>query len=338
MVLSMPMNNRLVLITGGAGYIGSALAGHLLSQGIHVKIADHFMHGGDSILGYFRHPHFSWKNVDICQYDQIPKLLQNVDTVIHLAGISGFPACQALGREMSMKYNVEASLHLYQTACRQGVNRFIFPSTYTAFGNSSEAELISETSPPNPQTLYAETKIEAERQLQLNADPTCALTILRLADVYGISPRTRFDALVNQFVWQALSRREIVIYQRGYWRSFIHINDVIHGFWTVSQAPVEQIHNQIYNWGDNRENYSKEDVAHLIGKMIPGTRIYQKDMTFGGYRRDLRGNFNKISSELHITPRYQLPEGIIEIRDAIHMNIIREPGTDFHYNARFPVI
>ncbi len=334
----MTENQKRIVITGGAGYLGSLLTGNLLRNGYDVTVIDSFLHGGDAILGYLNLPSFHWENLDICQTADVSPHLDGVHGIIHLAGISGFPACQALGRELSRGYNVDATVNLLRAAKEQGVNRFIFPSTYLAYGSPDGNDPISESSPPNPQTLYAETKVEAEKHLLSVESGSCITTILRLADVYGISPRTRFDALVNQFVWQAMSRREIVIYQRGYTRHFIHIEDAVDGFRLILEAPVASVDHEVYNLGDDREYYSKQEVAEAISEIIPGTRIVHKDVSFGGVRRDLPGTFDKIRNRLGFAPRYTLREGILSIRNAIQKGLIREPGDEFHHNARFPLI
>ena len=219
---------RNVVVTGAAGYIGSSLTAHLLAQGYHVTAIDHLMYGGDSLIPFLYHPDFTWIPADVLNTRIIrPKLPEN-SVIVHLAAISGFPACQNIGRALAHSYNVDAALSVYKLACELHALSFIFPSTYTAFGSQDESKLVSETDPGNPQTLYAETKIEAEKLLLRQVQPCCPLVILRLSDVFGLSPRTRFDLLINQLVWQALNRREISIYQKSYWRSFLHITQNVH--------------------------------------------------------------------------------------------------------------
>jgi nucleoside-diphosphate-sugar epimerase len=326
-----------ILVTGGAGFIGSALTAKLLNEGYRASVLDNLFYGGDALIPFIGHPRFEWVQADAADISLVKSLIREGMTVVHLAGIAGFPACQTIGRELAYRYNVDTAAALYQAAFESGAVRFIFPSTYTAFGNPTESDSVTEQSPPNPQTLYAETKIAAEEKLKAIANPGCDLLILRMADIFGISGRTRFDALANQFVWNAVSRREIIIYQKGYRRSFLHIQDAVMGIILGIEASASSVKGEIFNLGDNRLNYTKDEIALLIQELIPGTRIIHKDMTFGGYRRDIHGDFSRIQKQLGFKARFDLPHGISEIKQAILTGLIRDPGADFHYNARFAV-
>jgi nucleoside-diphosphate-sugar epimerase len=327
-----------VVITGGAGFLGSALTAKLLFDGFQVCVLDNFLYGGDALLPFLSHPNFSWICADTSESGNIKEHFEKADVIIHCAAITGFPACQSIGRELAIRYNVEMAAACYKMAGEAGAGHFVFLSTYTAFGALGESAFVTENAPGNPQTVYAETKIEAEKRLMSLRDGGCPLTILRLADLYGLSPRTRFDVLINQMVWQALSRREIVIYQKGYWRSFIHISDAIQGILTTIQSPKEKTAGEVFNLGSNKGNCTKDELAAMVCELIPGTRISKKDISFGGYRRDLRGDFSKIKNNLGfdsiVTPR----DGIVEIKSAILSGLIRDPEAEFHHNARFPVI
>ncbi|HEY5669766.1 MAG TPA: NAD(P)-dependent oxidoreductase, partial [Anaerolineales bacterium] len=191
---------RYILVTGGAGYIGSLLTGELLRVGYRVTVLDDLLFGGESLLAYMAHPDFHFVKTNIWE----PRAVRNAvrddwsrpAAVVHLAAIAGFPACQAVGRQVAWRYNVEATQQVYEQAVELGVGRFIYASTYSNYGLSPDGNPVTEDTPLNPQSLYAETKIAAERYLLGQASNPCAPLIFRLATLYGISPRTRFDMIV----------------------------------------------------------------------------------------------------------------------------------------------
>ena len=230
-----------ILITGGAGYIGSYLTGELLRLGSRVTVVDDLLFGGESLLAYSAHPNFHFVKADVWEPRAIKTAIRSgwpvPQAIVHLAAIAGFPACQAVGRQVAWRYNVESTQHVFKQAVELGVPRFVYISTYSNYGLSSDGKPITEEAPLNPQSLYAETKIASERFLMGQVDAPCAPLIFRPAHLYGLSPRPRFDMIVNQFVLDAYLRRELLIYQRGYSRSFVHIADAVDGILLGLQGP-----------------------------------------------------------------------------------------------------
>jgi len=258
-------------------------------------------------------------------------------TVVHLAGIVGFPACQAVGRQVAWRYNVEATQRVYEQSADLGLEGLIFASTYSNYGIADEGKSVTEESPLNPQSLYAETKIAAERFLLEQADNATAPLIFRFATLYGISPRTRFDLIVNQFVLEAFTKRELLIYQRGYYRSFVHVRDVIQGIILGVEAPEKKARGQIYNLGTNEGNHTKDEVVALILKRLPETKVNYKDLTFGGDMRDITVSFDKIKKELGFTTEYTVDDGVREVLNALQTGLIRDPQDQHYRNAQFIV-
>ena len=327
-----------IVITGGAGYIGSLLTANLLRRGHRVTVLDSLLFGGESLLAYFTDPNFRFVKADVTQ----PRVLRDslrgypqVDAVVHLAGVVGFPACQAIGREASWRYNVSAVKNVYEQSASLGVERFVFSSTYSNYGLSEDGAPVRETNPLNPQSLYAETKIAAEQFLLAQTDP--APLIFRFATLYGISPRTRFDLIVNQFVLEAFSKRELTIYQRGYSRSFVHLRDVIRGIILGLDAPVEKIRGQVFNLGSSAGNLTKDEIVGLILKRLPETHVSYKDLTFGGDMRDITVSFEKIKRELGFEAVSTVDEGVREVLYALQSGLIKDPQDGRYRNARFIV-
>ncbi len=335
------MAERHVVVTGGAGYIGSMLTGELLRQGYQVTVIDDLLFGGESLMAYFPHPRFHFVKGNVWEPRTL-KVAVRRDwpkpwAVVHLAAIVGFPACQAVGRQVAWRYNVEATERMFEQAVELGAERFIFASTYSIYGLSPDGKPVTEESPLNPQSLYAETKIAAERFLLAHADEVTAPLIFRFATLFGLSPRTRFDLIVNQFVLEAYTKRELLIYQRGYSRSFVHIRDTVRGILLGLEAPEEKVRGQVYNLGTDEGNYSKDDIVRLILKRLPETRVTYKDMTFGGDMRDITVSFEKIRRELGFQTEYTVDDGVREVLHALKQGIIRDPMDSRYRNARFIV-
>jgi len=330
-----------ILITGGAGYIGSLLAGELLRKGYRVTVLDKLLFGGDSLVNYLSHPNFHFAKEDVWEpraLRQVFKGLDNIpDAVVHLAAIVGFPACQAVGRQVAWRYNVEAAQNVFEQAEELGVGRFIFASSYSNYGHSANGQDVTEESPLNPQSLYAETKIAAEEYLLDRKDAKCAPLIFRLATLYGISPRTRFDLIVNQFVLDAFTKRDLLIYQRGYSRSFVHVRDVVSGFILGLEVPEIKVRGQIFNLGTEKGNYRKDEIVQFVLKRLPETTVRYKDLTFGGDMRDISVSFAKIRRELGYKTEFGVDDGVREVLHALQQGLIRNPQDDRFRNAQFIV-
>lgn len=339
--------DRHILITGGAGYIGSMLASELLIAGFQVTVLDSLLFGGDSIVPFLPHPHFRFVKADVTEQRAIKDSLRGggpsgalwskPEAIVHLAGIVGFPACQAVGRQVAWRYNVEATKLVFNQACDLDIKRLVFSSSYSNYGVAPDGNSVTEESPLNPQSLYAETKIAAEEFLMQQKTGPTAPVLLRLATLYGISPRTRFDLIVNQFVLDAYSKRRLLIYQRGYSRSFVHVRDVVRGIQLALTAPAEKIRGQVYNLGAEHGNYTKDEIVNLILRRMPETEVEYKDLTFGGDMRDIRVSFAKIQRELGFETALDVDDGIRDLLFALNSGLIREPLDARYRNAQFIV-
>jgi nucleoside-diphosphate-sugar epimerase len=335
------MTDRHVLITGGAGYIGSMLTSELLRANYRVTVLDILLFGGESIVPFLHHPNFHFVKADVTEpravRDSIKRDWQKPDTVIHLAGIVGFPACQAVGKQVAWKYNVEATKNVHGQSAGLGVKRIVFASTYSNYGLSEDGKPVTEESPLNPQSLYAETKIASEEFLLSQKDSSCAPLLFRFATLYGISPRTRFDLIVNQFVLEAFTKRHLIIYQRGYSRSFVHIRDVVRGVMMGIEADQNIIRGQVFNLGTQNGNYSKNDIVNFILKRMPETVVEYKDLTFGGDMRDITVSFEKIKRVLGFDTTLNVDDGVREVLFALKTGLIKDPTDDRYRNAQFIV-
>jgi len=335
------MSDRHILITGGAGYIGSYLTSELLRANQRVTVVDSLLFGGESVVPFLHHPNFNFVKADVTVPRAIKDALkddwQKPDAIVHLAAIVGFPACQAVGPQVARRYNVEATKKVFDQAVDLGVERFVFASTYSNYGLSVAGQPVTEDSPLNPESLYAEIKIAAEEFLLGQKDAACAPLLFRFATLYGMSPRTRFDLIVNQFVLEAFTKHALIIYQRGYSRSFVHIHDVVRGVMMGLEAEQPKIRGQVFNLGTEHGNYSKDDIVQLVLKRIPETVVEYKDLTFGGDMRDITVSFAKIKKVLGFNTTLNVDDGVRDLLFALKAGIIRNPTDEKYRNARFIV-
>jgi nucleoside-diphosphate-sugar epimerase len=331
-----------IVVTGGAGYIGAYLTGELLRAGYFVSVVDDLLYGGEALFAYFPHPKFHFVKADVCSARALRDGLRDdwvkPDAVIHLAAIAGFPACQAVGRQVAWRYNVEATQRVFEQAEALGAARFVYLSTYSNYGLSSDGNPVTEETPLNPQSLYAETKVSSERFLLAQASSSsCAPLIFRLATLYGLSPRPRFDLIVNQFVLDAYRKRELMIYQGGYSRSFVHIADAVRGIILGLCAPDGKVRGQVYNMGTEDGNLTKHQVVEIILKRLPETLIRHKDISFGGDMRDIAVSFAKIRQALGFEAQYMVNDGVREVLNALRLGVVRDPSNPRYRNADFIV-
>ncbi len=332
---------RHYIVTGGAGFLGSSLVGELLRRGNKVTVLDCLLFGGESLLSFMSNLNFHFVKTDIWE----PRALQvsvrsdwpSPDGIVHLAGLAGFPACQAVGKQVAWRYNVEATEHVFKQAVALKIPRFIYISTYSNYGLGESGEVVTEETPLNPQSLYAETKVASEKVLENNGDSSISTVIFRLTSVYGLSPRPRFDLIVNQFVWEAFRNHELLIYQRGYSRSFIHIQDAVAGIIMGLEAPEDTVQGEIFNLGAESGNLTKDQVVELILKRLPETTIYYKDLTFGGDMGDITISIEKIKDKLGFKSQKTVDDGIRELLDAIQLGLVKDPADSRYRNARFIV-
>jgi nucleoside-diphosphate-sugar epimerase len=322
-----------VLVTGGAGYIGSTLVASLLERGAQVTVVDDLWFGGEALMPFLRFDRFRLIKRDVCCDGVLNGILENVDSVVHLAAMVGFPACEGAGREMTWRVNVEGTQRVYEAAARVGVKRLVFASSYSNYGRSEGDSVVTEESPLSPQSSYAESKIAAERFLleqasQLGPSPVC----LRLATVFGLSPRTRFDLMVNQFVLEAFTKRHLILYQQDFKRSFVHVRDVARAILYVLDAPNEKVRGQVFNIGSEKLNTTKSHLVELVRQRWPDVQVEQRVMDFRGDMRSLHVSFEKARRVLGFDSHIGLEEGIDELCWALENWVIREPNSDRYRN------
>ncbi len=321
-----------ILITGGAGFIGSLLVRDLLNTGHTVRILDNFLFNLDPIKDIVNYPSVEIVTGDITNLEDLSRAIKDVDTVIHLAAIVGDPACAIYDPEGIYEINFIAPIRLAVLAREHNAKRFIFASTCSVYGANATG-ILSETTIPSPISIYGRTKFEAEKQILLLASREFSPCILRLATVYGISPRMRFDLAINYITMKAVTERKIAILGGNQWRPFIHVTDAARAFQTVLEAPINKIAGETFNVGANEENYQMKEIAQPIKRLVPDVEIiYAPELED---KRSYHVSFDKIHRVLGFATTKRVEDGILEIKEAIETKIIVNPDNPIYYNHRY---
>jgi nucleoside-diphosphate-sugar epimerase len=301
-----------VLVTGGAGYVGSTLVPMLLERGFQVRVFDSLMHGGESLLGVWAHPNFEFRRGDVRDRAAVRAALAEVDAVVHLAAIVGDPAC-ARDPELAKAVNLDGSLALLADCRAVGVGRLVFASTCSNYGKMADADgYVDETSPLSPVSLYAETKVAMERALLDPAGTTgiCA-TPLRFATVFGVSPRMRFDLTVNEFTAELITRKRLKVFGEQFWRPYVHVRDAARAVATVLEAPESRVRGEVFNVGATDQNYQKQQLVELIRPHAADAVVEYVHKAEDP--RDYRVAFTKIADRLGFGVTRSVPQGIAEV-------------------------
>lgn len=320
-----------ILVTGGAGYIGSVLVRQLLEKGYQVRVLDILKFGGESLLELFNNPNFEFQKGDVRNKEDIANALEGVYAVANLAAIVGDPAC-AKEPELARETNYEASKSLYKMANEKGVKKFIFASTCSNYGKMANPDLlINEQSELAPVSLYAETKVATEQfLLSQNNNNSCKPTCLRFSTVYGLSSRLRFDLTVNEFTRELAMGRELVIFGEQFWRPYCHVYDLASSVVLVIESAEEKVAFDVFNVGDTNENYTKKMLVEEMKKQMPDAKI--KYVEKNEDPRDYRVSFEKIKRDLNFHISKTVPEGIAQIKKIIQDGFLNNPDDGKYKN------
>ena len=282
-----------VLVTGADGYIGALLAPLLLKRGHDVSGLDtgFFQEGRLYETEDERLP--TYLNKDVRQVTE--EDLKGFDAVVHMAELSNDPLGQ-LSPKVTYEINHKGTVELARKCKRAGVSRFVHTSSCSVYGLGGD-EFKTEESELNPQTVYSKCKVLVERDLSQMADDDFSPTFLRNATAYGASPRMRFDLVLNNLCGQAWTKKQIRMTSDGTpWRPLVHVLDICEAISASLDAPREVVHNQIFNVGDNQENYRVKEIAEIVARVFPGC-----ELTLGTDHSDTRSyrvSFDKIKTRL----------------------------------------
>ncbi|HMJ48010.1 MAG TPA: NAD(P)-dependent oxidoreductase [Ferruginibacter sp.] len=312
-----------VLVTGGAGYIGSVLVRQLLNKGYGVRAFDSLKFGGDALYDVMLHPNFEFQHGDVRKPGDVNKALEGIDAIAHLAAIVGDPACKKYSDE-AKETNWQGSVALFEAAEKAGVKRFVFASTCSNYGKMPDPDsFVTETSDLNPVSLYAELKVKFEKfLLEENKDSQMCSTSLRFSTVYGFSPRIRFDLTVNEFTRNAAIHGEQEIWGAQFWRPYCHVDDLARAVILVLESPEAKVRANVFNVGSTEENYNKGMIIEEVCKVVPNVQV--KYVESNEDPRDYRVNFDKIKNELGYSITKKVPDGVKEIYTLLKTGIVTD--------------
>jgi nucleoside-diphosphate-sugar epimerase len=307
-----------VLVIGGAGYIGCCLVRRLLETGKRVRILDNAVYGVESIQDLLNHPNLDYVYGDSRNIQDVVKAMRQVSSIVHLAAIVGDPACE-LDRKTTIEINYAATRMLIEVAKGSGVERFLFASSCSVYGATDE--FMDENSKIQPVSLYGETKVSSEQVLRESATNSFRPVIMRFATVFGLSSRPRFDLVVNLLAAKAKQDGRITVFNGQQWRPFIHVKDLAEAILLLLNAPLSAVSREIFNVGDNRLNLTLSEVAEVIQRVFPHARIEHHE---NSDRRNYRVDFSKIEKRLGFRCQYTVEDGVREIEAAFDANKIED--------------
>jgi nucleoside-diphosphate-sugar epimerase len=319
-----------ILVTGGAGYVGSIVVEQLLDRGYRVRALDSLAHGSvSSLLPAWGRERFEFVRGDVRDEAARRTALEGVRAVVHLAAIVGDPACSRQP-ELAREVNTEATAAFAREAEAAGVWRLIFASTCSNYGKMPGEALATEDFELQPVSLYAETKVAAELEVLSRSQNGFSTCCLRFATVYGTSPRMRFDLTVNEFAREVALGKDLVVFGEQFWRPYVHVRDAARAVVTALEAPKTAVAGEVFNVGDTSENYRKLDLVELLKERFPGASVQfvHKDED----PRDYKVSFEKVKDRLGFEVERRVPDGIDEVTELLQSGLLADPYAPVYSN------
>ena len=309
-----------ILITGGAGYLGSVITGKMLSEGHEVIVLDKLIFNQVSLLSYTSNPNFKFIHGDVRNESLLERLCDESDVIIPLAAIVGFPAC-ASEPELAKEINFKQIINIVKYCNGKG-KKILYPNTNSGYGLGTGQVECDEESPLTPISVYGQTKCEAENFLKTSTDAI----IFRLATVFGVSPRMRTDLLVNDFTYKAITDKYIVVFEKSFKRNFIHIQDVANVF-SFMLKNYDTYKGEIFNVGLSSANLSKQELLEKIQEHVKNFAVSYNDFYEDPDKRNYIVSNTKVEST-GWRPEWNLDRGIEELIMAYQM-IVPRMGAEF---------
>jgi len=311
-----------VVVTGGAGYLGSVVTAHLLLAGYSVVVLDRLAGGGESLLGFAGHERFRLVVGDVRDSLVLTDALKDVSAVIHLAAVVGEPAC-AVDEAEARSINLGGATSVLAAAEAFGVERLVMVSTCSNYGVSDPDVLADEDAPLRPLGVYARSKVDAELAVLGHRGAT-TVRVLRLGTICGLSPRMRFDLLVNEMARAAVLGDGIRIFAPDAWRPFLHIRDAARVVERSLAVPAEATGGRVFNVVG--ENYQKKGLANLARHRFPSAPVELTDAVPDA--RDYRASGARILREWGFEPVSRVEDAFLEIAAAVRSGVFRDPRWD----------
>jgi nucleoside-diphosphate-sugar epimerase len=322
---------RPTLVTGGAGYLGMPVVDELSAAGRTVRVLDVLLHDGQAgLVGALEARGVEVIRGDVRDPAVRRRALEGIEEVVHLAAIVGDPAC-ARDPELAEGVNVEGTSALVLDARGAGVRRFVFASTCSNYGRLADPTVpIDEDGELSPVSLYARQKVAIERALLNGGQAPLQVTCLRLATLYGVAPRMRFDLTVNEFTRDLWAGRRLEVFGEQFWRPYVHVRDAGRAIRTVLEAPGELVAGKVFNVGRSGENYRKLDLVELIRSQTDrGTVSF---VHRSEDPRDYKVSFDRIAQVLGFRTAMTVADGVAEIMAALDARRFADPFGPGHTN------
>ncbi len=306
-----------VLVTGGSGYIGSVLVQELLKKDYDVRVLDNLMYRQTSLLSYFIEDNFEFIRGDVRDVETVKKAVDGVDCILHLAAIVGAPACN---RDVKVAEDVNYQGTVNIDNARSSSTKLIYASTGSVYGKIED--ICTEDIETNPLSVYGKTKLDSEKQVLQSGNAVA----YRFATGFGLSSRLRLDLLPNDFVLNALKNRYLVIYDKDFKRTFIHVKDMVRSY-IFGIENFDKIKNEAYNVGSEEMNYTKEEIAIAISKKIDFSIYYADKSIPDPDQRDYEVSYQKIR-EKGFETIISLDRAIDELIEGTQTLFINSPYTN----------
>lgn len=333
-IKTMPKDDvKTVLVVGGAGYLGSVLCRKLLSKGYKVKVLDLLMFGEEPILEIKNKPNFQLTHGDMRDITTLTRSLDGADAVIHLAAIVGDPASRNQPTD-TIETNYLATMTLAHACKYHQINRMIYASTCSVYGIGDGK--LDENSKLNPISLYARSKIESEKGILSLVDENFSPTIFRMGTLYGLSPRMRFDLVVNIFAMNASTQKKIKIFGGDQWRPLLNVEDAADAYIRCLETPIEKIKGEIFNVGSDGQNHQIKDLGNFVKEALPETEIINtdKEVVQGQIdKRDYKVSFEKARKVLGFEAKHTVKQSVLDIHNAIKTGKIMNVKDPRYYNS-----
>jgi nucleoside-diphosphate-sugar epimerase len=320
-----------VLVTGGAGYVGAEVVAALLAAGRPVRVLDSLLHEQRRVADALEEKGAEVRVADVRDEGARKESLAGCGAVVHLAAIVGDPAC-ARDPELAAAVNVEATRTLVEESRAAAVEHFVFASTCSNYGRMADPEVaVDEEAPLAPVSLYAEQKVQIERMLLDDGSGPTSPTCLRLATVYGVAPRMRFDLTVNEFTRELWADRDLEVFGEQFWRPYVHVRDAARAIVRVLEAGPAEVGGDVFNVGHSDENYRKLDLVEIITEQIDRGRVsfVHRDED----PRDYKVSFAKIRERLGFEPEMRVPTGVSEVAESLDAGAFEDPFATHYRNT-----
>ena len=312
----LPKEVPSVLLVGGAGYIGSVLARHLLEAGYRVKCLDNLLYNNRSaISALISNPNFQFVEGDFTDAEVFKSALENSRFVVLLAGLVGDPITKKYP-EASKQINEDGMRQAIELLNGRNLRKVVFISTCSNYGMIEENMAADENFALKPLSLYAHAKVEAEKHiLSLKGKVDYHPTLLRFATAFGLSPRMRFDLTVSEFTQEIFCERPLSVYDGATWRPYCHVQDFALVIRRVLEALAKRVSFEVFNAGGDKNNFTKDMIVRELRSFFPQSKI--NSLGEGADRRNYKVSFEKIKTRLFFEPRFSVRDGIQELVEAL---------------------